>query len=60
MSRTVTRASVESGEVVAKDLSDVNMSKDIYFVSNKKVELSPEEEAFKQYVKSCMEVSSIQ
>lgn len=60
LSRTVARASVESGEVVAKDLSDVNMSKDIYFVSNKKIELTPEEKAFKQYVKSCMEVSSMQ
>lgn len=54
LNRTVTRASVESGEVVAKDLCDINMSKDIYFVSNRNVELTPEEAAFKQYVKSCM------
>jgi len=46
--------------VVAKDLNDVDMSKDIYFVSNKNIELSSEELAFKQYVKSCMAVSSMQ
>ena len=60
LNRTVVKSAVESGVVVAKDLNDVDMSKDIYFVSNKNIELTPEEIAFKQYVKSCMEVSSMQ
>ena len=59
LSRTVCKASVEAGEVAVKELEDVNMTKDIYFVSNIKTELTQEETAFAEYVRSCMEVSSV-
>ena len=55
LSRTVCKASVDAGEVVVRNLDDVRMTKDIYFVSNIKTELTPEETAFAKYVKSCME-----
>ena len=60
LSRTVCKASVEAGEVVVKELDDVRMTKDIYFVSNVKAELTPEETAFAEYVRSCMKASSVE